>query len=245
MTAREYGFSESIQERVCAVTLRPRQVELSPLLVEIEARELGWKITNLHDPEVVSMLKKYPAGFQLCRAGKTTRVRRSSDGSITAEQGVNQTHADLVAGLRTSGFRFPTSDEWEHVCGGGTTTLFRWGDHAPADRYPIDTAKRRKQRDANGPSESFAGFAPNWDLHLKPNAFGISIAMNPYHNELTAEIGITRGGDGGCTLCGGYGFFVGWLTLATAYFEEHYCKLDPLEPVPVGYTVGRRVFELR
>jgi len=127
MTARDYGFSDSIHERACAVTFRPRQVELSPLLVEIEARELGWESTSPEDPEIVSSLKKYPAGFQLCHGEKSIRVHRKSDGSIIAERSVNQTHADLLALLRESGFRFPTSDEWEYVCGGGAPTLFRWG----------------------------------------------------------------------------------------------------------------------
>ncbi len=60
-----------------------------------------------------------------------------------------------------------------------------------------------------------------------------------------AEIGTTRGGDGGCTICGGAGFFMGWLTLATAYFEEHSCKHDPAEPISSGYTVARRVLGLQ
>jgi hypothetical protein len=38
---------------------------------------------------------------------------------------------------------------------------------------------------------------------------------------------------------------MGWLTLASAYFEEHSCNHDPTEPVAHGYTIGRRVLELR
>ena len=89
------------------------------------------------------------------------------------------------------------------------------------------------------------GFSSDWDYHRQPNAFGLLIASNPYKYELVAEIGVTRGGDGGCTICGGAGFFFGWLTLATAYFEEHSCKHDPTEPISHGYAVGRRVLELR
>jgi hypothetical protein len=59
-----------------------------------------------------------------------------------------------------------------------------------------------------------------------------------------AEPGITRGGDGGAAICGGTGFFIGWLALATAYFEEESCKHDPNEPVSPGYVLGRRVLEL-
>jgi len=89
------------------------------------------------------------------------------------------------------------------------------------------------------------GFASDWDYHRQPNALGILIAADPYKFELVAEAGITRGGDGGSMLCGGAGFFIGWLTLATAYFEDHSCKHDATEPISTGYTVGRRVLELR
>ncbi|MGK7875140.1 MAG: hypothetical protein AB4426_18170 [Xenococcaceae cyanobacterium] len=44
---------------------------------------------------------------------------------------------------------------------------------------------------------------------------------------MTASPDITRGGDGGSMICGGAGFFVGWLTLSTAYFFDEACKRDP------------------
>ncbi len=186
-----------------------------------------------------------------CRGERSTRVQRKGDGSIIAERSITRTHAELAEQSKASGFRFPASDEWEYVCGCVEPTLFRWGDHAPCDRYPTDIslkeAEYRKQRVASGGKlkPSPGRFVRDWDLHVKPNAFGIFIASNPYHSELVAEIGITRGGDGGCTVCGGYGFFVGWLTLATAYFEEHSCKHAPAEPISPGYTVARRVLDLR
>jgi len=251
MTAREYGFSESIHERICAATLRPRQVELPTLLVETETRELGWESTNPDDSEIVSMLKQYPAGFQLCRGGLTIRVRQDAGGLVAAERSMGRTHAEVLADLQKTGFRFPTSDEWEYFCGCGEPTLFRWGDHAPVDRYPTDinpaeAAWRRNWALSAGrlapPAE---GFVRDWDRHVKPNSFSILVASNPYQYELMSEVGITRGGDGGCTICGGMGFFAGWLALATAYFEEQFCKHDPAEPVQAGYAFGRRVFELR
>ncbi len=96
------------------------------------------------------------------------------------------------------GFRLLTSDEWEHACGAGAATLFRWGDDCPTDCYPIDKCK--------------------FDLHSKPNAFGLSIAQDPYNWELCIDA--MRGGDGGCMICGGAGFFAGWLTLATAFVDH-------------------------
>ena len=47
---------------------------------------------------------------------------------------------DLEA-LYAAGFRPPTSDEWEHACGAGARTLFRWGDDCPTDRIPRTSAR--------------------------------------------------------------------------------------------------------
>jgi hypothetical protein len=181
----------------------------------------------------------------------TTRIRKNKDGSINAERSTNQTQTQLAEEFNAAGFRLPTSDEWEYVCGCAEQTLFRWGDHVPCDRYPTDInpkeAKYRREWALSAaklepPPQSFTR---DWDLHVKPNGLGVSIASNPYHCELVAESGITRGGDGGCSICGGYGFFAGWLPLATAYFEAQFCKFDPSEPIAAGYTLGRRVLELR
>jgi hypothetical protein len=153
--------------------------------------------------------------------------------------------------LADATFRFPTSDEWEYACGAGASTLFRWGDHVPCDRYPTDVspaeaAWRRLWVFSGGKLERPAeGFASDWEFHRQPNAFGLQMASDPYKYELLAEPGIFRGGDGGATICGGAGFFAGWLTLATAYFEEYACGYDPAEPLMPGFTIGRRVLELR
>jgi hypothetical protein len=252
-TADEYGIDKTVQEYVAEVTLRPRQATLAPFLIETAAGELGWEPIGVDGPEVQAIIREHGSRGQVevVRGEASTRVRRADDGSVVAERSLAQTHADLAARLKTSGFRFPTSDEWEYACGCGAPTLFRWGDHVPCDRYPTDISpeeaawRRRWVLSAGELDYPPEGFAPDWDLHRRPNAFGLSIAFDPYKCELVAEIGTTRGGDGGCTICGGAGFFIGWLTLATAYFEEHACKRDPTQPVSHGYTVGRRVLELR
>ena len=104
--------------------------------------------------------------------------------------------ADLPAVLAERGLRVPTSDEWEHACGAGADTLFRWGDDCPLDRVPYG--------DRTGP-------------HNEPNAFGLRIAHDTYSTELTSDTGEVRGGDGGESVCGGYGHLLAWLPLATAH----------------------------
>jgi hypothetical protein len=230
-TAEEHGIAKTIQEHIAEVTLRARRVVLSPTLIETAAGELGWEPIGPDDPEVQGILRKYATQSQVkvSRGGVSTRVRRGPEGEVIAERSLSRTHAELAAQLAATGFRFPTSDEWEHACGGGRPTLFRWGDHVPCDRYPTDVspaeaAWRRQWALSGGTLERPAeGFTSDWDHHRQPNAFGLLIASNPYKYELVAEIGVTRGGS---MICGGTGFFLGWLTLATAYFEEHSCKHD-------------------
>ncbi len=85
------------------------------------------------------------------------------------------------------------------------------------------------------------GFGSDWDFHIRPNAFGIFIASNPYQCELVAEPEIFRGGDGGGAICGGTGFFMGWLTLATAYYEAEMFEPQSIdEIIELGCAVGRR-----
>lgn len=65
-----------------------------------------------------------------------------------------------------------------------------------------------------------------------------------YKNEPVAEIGTTRGGDAGNVSCGGADVFIQWLRLASAYFEEEWCRHDPSKPIQTGYTIGRRALRL-
>lgn len=101
----------------------------------------------------------------------------------------------MPAVLAARGLRMPSRDEWEHACGAGAGTLFRWGDHCPLDRIPYG--------DTTGP-------------HHRPNAFGLRIAYDTYRMELTGEGTAVHGGDGGESVCGGYGTLLAWLPLATA-----------------------------
>lgn len=227
LTAEEYGIDRTIAEHVGDVTRRTRRVRVAPLLVETVAREVGWEAAALEDPGVKQALPMLGSGprLELHSGGTTLRLTRGADGLVIGERATPRTHAEHAAAIAAGGFRLPTSDEWEHACGAGRVSLFRWGDHAPCDRYPTDSG-------------------PDFDEHRRPNAFGLVIAANPYHFELVAEIGTTRGGDGGHAVCGGAGFFYGWLALATSYFEEDACRHDASEPMPSGYTFARRVLDL-
>ncbi|MEU3725600.1 hypothetical protein [Streptomyces sp. NPDC031705] len=101
---------------------------------------------------------------------------------------------DVPAGLAGQGLRLPSADEWEHACGAGARTLFRWGDTCPLDEEPYGGGGIRHE----------------------PNAFGLHIAYDSYTAELSGDREAVHGGDAGSAACGGYGRLMGWLPLATA-----------------------------
>ncbi|MGX2998211.1 hypothetical protein JNUCC64_28760 [Streptomyces sp. JNUCC 64] len=112
-----------------------------------------------------------------------------------ADEELTGTRAETATALAARGLRMPGSDEWEHACGAGADTLFRWGDECPLDLLPLE-----------------GGAGP----HGAPGAFGLRIAHDTYRAELTADDGAVHGGDGGEAVCGGYGALLAWLPLATA-----------------------------
>lgn len=103
--------------------------------------------------------------------------------------------ADVPAVLAARGLRMPSADEWEHACGAGARTLFRWGDDCPLEEASWGAT--------DGPRS-------------EPNAFGLRIAYDSYTAELSADPDAVHGGDGGEAVCGGYGSLLAWLPLATA-----------------------------
>lgn len=213
-SAEEYGIDMNIHSFIQSVTTSPRRVKLPAILVEVRATEIGLKPMSAEASEVQKFFKEYPNSRGV-EVYKQYRFKRGEYGSIAAWRIAKKTHEEIETELTSNGLRLLTLDEWEYVCGAGSTTLFRWGDFCPCDRYPTDnTADEARRRTPFEPDE------PDWNLHRQPNLFGLPIAQNPYDLEIIADRGKIRGGDGGCSICGGYGFFLGWLPLATAYWDS-------------------------
>ena len=208
-SADEYGIEEDIRQFTDSVTSCRRTVVVPPLLVAVEAVEAGAVAVPPEHPDIVRRADKLrrqprsagePAPGQV-EWSRAARVTLRPDWTVEAAWLLGGPSYDgEIARLGGLGQRLLTPDEWEHACGAGATTLFRWGDANPdSDPYSEGT----------GP-------------HRGPNLFGLHIGQDPYCEERTATRGVVCGGDGGSVVCGGAGSFLSWLTIATAYRDTHY-----------------------
>ncbi len=217
----ELPLEEDLDEYIICHTTALRTCKIKPMLIEVNSHEIGLERISHEEPVIQEILSEYPESKEV-EVYKKYRVIRNSDSSIDAFRNVAKTHQQVAEEIISQGFRLPTSDEWEYVCGSGSGTLFRWGDDCPCDHYPIDDN-------------------PDWVLHRVPNAFGLHIAENPYNLEIVEEPKILRGGDGGSAMCGGWGSFACWLPLATAFLDE---GLSEGKEDDVTTCFARRVYSL-
>lgn len=230
-TAGEYYIDTDIYSYVQSVTTPPRKVTISPMIVEIKPTKIGFEPISSEELKIQNLLQDNPdcpaASIVNCcdlKPDSSYGFKRYQDGSIAAWQIIPKTYEDIQAELTAEGLRLLTFDEWEYACGAGSTTLFRWGDFCPGDCYP--------------------DVRSDWKLHLQPNFFGLYMAQDPYDREIINEKQHFRGGDGGSTICGGYGFFVGWLTLATAYGEADALGYSDEDIKNISGNIMRRVIPL-
>jgi hypothetical protein len=249
------GGATRPRDFVNAQTSAPRLVYVATTLVEVESREIGLEPVGPDDPAYGELRR------QLRGEGPTRMeyasghldgcyiMERNADGTCRAWRRPLTTSAEVETALAAQGLRLPTCDEWERACGAGATTLFRWSDDTPADFYPGEaSAEDRRQRRAwalSGGRLAYSRPPVVWDIHERPNLFGLRIAMNPYRVDLVADGPRALGGDGGCNICGGVGFFLGWLPLATAFREPGAGTWSaPDANVADGYCRMRRVISM-
>jgi hypothetical protein len=126
-----------------------RTVHVPALLVAVEAVEPGARPADLDDPRVREQLAYLQGSWEHYRPPGVIshqdwgRVELAVDGrcQLTSARLVEYAARDgVVADLAGRGLRLPTPDEWEHACGAGVVTLFRWGEDYPTDRYPTGHA---------------------------------------------------------------------------------------------------------
>ena len=192
--------NEMIRESMAPV----RKATICPMLVGRELEELCWEPVKMEDPRLTAhpdWLKKFRdfawSDLDSLTLHKSTRIERTEKGFQIWIY--NRTDYDeLLAGLEKQGLSLPTTDEWAYLCGGGCRTLFPWGDGMD---YSMHLHHFESQDNEDKP----------FDME-EPNFFGLSIAYDPYMREIVkADVFTTCGGDGGRSICGGLGIFLGFL----------------------------------
>lgn len=237
-TLEEYGvynIEEFLKENMSPV----RTIKIGPMLVERKLNDIGWIVVDSESSEVFEE-ERVKNAIEEIKSGKCQeytfheelRLRKSND-EITAEEYKSISYDEFVDSILESGFRLPTEDEWEYLCGGGVRTLFRWGDSFDYDMHLYH----------------FEEATPNsieYDLE-KSNQFGISIGFDPYKQEIVMESEqFLKGGDGGCNICGGSGLALGYLPVATYYQDKNIYDemLDYMSYIGGDYNFYRRIIRL-
>lgn len=221
-----------------------RPVEQREDVETIDQRDPIYKQFSLQNPEV-GRFECYDRLIEQC----SYIIDRSTNGNFSVWRRPPTTVDYVSKQLAKQGMRLPTCDEWEHACGAGARTLFRWGDQTPDDYYPSDTcAEDRELKRAWALSLGKLRYEeppPGWTLHSQLNLFGLRIAMDPYQWDLVSDEPWRLGGDGGVATCGGHGFFLGWLPLATAFRDYFRGAFAPDEDnVADEYHRVRRVISI-
>jgi hypothetical protein len=244
--AEAYGIDQPIRDFVDGHTSTPRTASLHPILVEEVAHEVSVEPVRDDDP-VLAVLQREARDIARTEYSGGDLVGyiidRRSDGTCQAWYRRPTSLADLQNALADAGMRLLTCDEWEHACGAEAATLFRWGDDCPAEFYPPATSVDQPRLLSGKPRS--AQPQAIWDLHVRPNLLGLRIASNPYKMDLVSDGPHILGGDGGCSACGGAGFFLGWLPLATAFRDP--CSGEWFSPnnVADGACHLRRVIAIQ
>lgn len=232
----EYGITnleEFLKENMSEV----RKANIGPMLVERKLNDIGWvkadfkTIEASEDKSVKEAIKAVKSGeCKQYTLGEELRLRKNNE-EITAEVYEHCSYDEFVNDIIESGFRLPTEDEWEYVCGGGARTLFRWGDSFDYDMHLY----------------YFEKITPNkteYDLE-KSNQFGISIGYDPYKYEVLMDSKqFLKGGDGGCNICGGFGLALGYLSVSTYYRDINAFDLDYEEDLDGDFAFYRRIIRL-
>lgn len=222
-----------VRERLSPV----RTVTVSPMIVERAYRATGYFPVELTDERLTSD-EYFEKTFAEVKASSrehwsytvndTFRLVKDGD-HIQAWLYEGVSREVLTKEIQDTGFRLPTEDEWEYLCGGGSRSIYPWGDSMDYDKNYLYF--KREGNDEENYLES-------------PNHFGLVIANNPYHYEVMMDSEwFLKGGDGGCNLCGGGGLDLGYLSVGT-YFRDPGIFDDDMnyaEEITGDYTFVRRV----
>ncbi len=200
---KECEYQGSGEEFIREVMAPVREVLIPPMLVGRKLEEIGWEPVTMDDPRIQAhpewlrdFEKHAPSCGSLNIVGCVRFEFVEGDWKVFLYQEI--TYPQLKEILEKEGYSMPTADEWAYLSGGGCRTLFPWGEGIQEDMHLYYFEEEGDTRP--------------YDME-EPNFFGLSIAFDPYKQEVVkAETLTTCGGDGGCALCGGNDAFLGFLS---------------------------------
>ena len=184
-----------------------RKATIKPMLVERKLQTVAWRKSNLEELKEynIDLLKDYnefkSSNYNRLTLDETARFTKVGN-DIEIELYDDISYEELCENLKDEGFSLANLDEWEYLCGGGCRTLFPWGDDIDYNMNLFYYTKKGNK----------------YDLE-EPNFFGLFIAYDPYEMEVIDNKSFSKGGDGGCNICGGFGEFLGYLS-CSPYFNQ-------------------------
>ena len=211
--------NEFLEEYIRENFSKVRKATIKPMLVERNLQTVAWRKSNLEELKDFDsdLLKDYnefkSSNYNRLTLDETARFTKVGN-DIEIELYDDISYEELCENLKDEGFSLANLDEWEYLCGGGCRTLFPWGDDIDYNMNLFYYTKKGNK----------------YDLE-EPNFFGLSIAYDPYKMEIIDNKSFSKGGDGGCNVCGGFGEFLGYLSCSPYFnqvidYEEEYLNGD-------------------
>ena len=211
--------NEFLEEYIRENFSKVRKATIKPMLVERDLQTVAWRKSNLEELKDFDsdLLKDYnefkSSNYNRLTLDETARFTKVGN-DIEIELYDDISYEKLCENLKDEGFSLANLDEWEYLCGGGCRTLFPWGDDIDYNMNLFYYTKKGNK----------------YDLE-EPNFFGLSIAYDPYKMEIIDNKSFSKGGDGGCNVCGGFGEFLGYLSCSPYFnqvidYEEEYLNGD-------------------
>jgi hypothetical protein len=233
--AGEPNHPGPLAKYIAGLRTGPRVVHIEPFLLEVAATVIGRREVQQGDPLFDATLARIlvPGRGEIIQTGVGWRVKYRADrsGAVRAFEHTPVSHADAAEGVRRSGFRLCTSDEWEYACAAGARTLFRWGDRFPPIAYEQELDPWEGFRDADFLSDP--ELMKQYLVHLQndptrqpfrnpsvgPNAYGLAMPENfAEYPEYCAEAGVLRGARDRNLIERFYAPHFEWLHTAPSYY---------------------------
>lgn len=234
----EFG-QDNVEDFLRSLMTPVHQAQIAPMLVERQLNEIGWEPISFDDPRLLA----HPEWLEEFQKNRSVSLNIVGNVRFDLKNGQHfaylyhdTDYTQFKEDLHKQGFALPTADEWAYLCGGGCRTLFPWGDSFDYDMKLYHFTSFEEENDSRP-----------YDMEL-PNFFGLSIAYDPYKNEVVeAAKASFRGGDGGCFICGGAGLMLGFLGCSPHFNTDSLYEDDDIndgETLNGDYDFYRRIIRL-